>query len=309
MSEINQHNITFASPVPQSAPITKLPAEVLMNIFEIYAESYPAICDQRVVDLCLVSKCWNAVASRTPRLWTKINISFPFADHHLAAVLKRVQASKLEKIDVSIDFRGPGWDGNEPHYNGRALHRTDEFNWVQNIVTLLKNTENRWKSINVLSQTWLPFYILMEDWTFTHLPSLESISLERENPIFGMQNVRFDPQPLIRPMTLFGQNASLPRLRDLSLSAVHIDWDDTLALVGFQNLRKLELKNLTYDVGPSFEQFAAMLSSSPHLECLDVSGFCPEHSTGPDPPRWRGHRNTHCSSPCIEGIYLRLEGY
>lgn len=79
-------------------------------------------------------------------------------------------------------------------------------------------------------------------------------------------------------MTLFGRNASLPKLRDLSLSAVHVDWDR--ASVSYRDLRKLELKNLTFDTGPSFEQFNMMLSSSPCLECLDVSGFCPEPEWG-----------------------------
>lgn len=72
-------------------------------------------------------------------------------------------------------------------------------------------------------------------------------------------------------------------LRNLSLSAVHVDWDNTLALVDCQNLRKPELSNLTYDVEPSFEQFVAMLSS-PRLEYSNVSEYCPERRTGPAPP-------------------------
>jgi len=83
-----------------------------MRIFEVYAESHPAVRNQRVVDLCLVNKYWDAVANRTPRLWTRINLSFPFARDHLAAMRKRVRASKLEKIDVSIDFRDPVRPGN-----------------------------------------------------------------------------------------------------------------------------------------------------------------------------------------------------
>ena len=254
-----------------------------MKIFEFYAESYAAVHNQRIVDLCLVSRYWNTVASGTPQLWTKVNLSFPFADHHLAAMLKQVRNSKLEKIDVSIDFRNPDWDGDEPDYDVDEVDPlTEESVWVQNISTLLRGTERRWESLKVVSQTWLPVYKLMEGWTFTHLPSLESISMEREASIFGMQDVPFDPESLIGPMTLFGRNPSLPKLRDLSLSAVHIDWDD--AFVCYQNLRKLEINNITHDVGPSFEQFAAMLSSSPRLEYLDVSGFCPEHHTGPAPP-------------------------
>ena len=247
-----------------------------MKIFETYATSHPKVLNQRVVDLCLVGAYWNKVANITPQLWTKINLSFPFSDPHLAAALKRIHASRLEKIDVRIDFRDPEWDGKEPRDNDSERIR------IRKIMTVLRDTETRWKSITVVSGTWLPLYKLMEAWTFTHLPSLEYILMERRNCIFGMRNVRFDPRSLISPMTLFGRNASLPKLRDLSLSAVHVDWDDASA--GYQNLRKLELNNLTYDVEPSFEQFAAMLSSSPRLEHLDVSGFCPNHHTAPAPP-------------------------
>ncbi|KAF9648049.1 hypothetical protein BDM02DRAFT_2427725 [Thelephora ganbajun] len=283
MSQVEQHNVTFRSLVSHSAPINKLPTEILIEIFKTYTESYPEVLDQRVVDLCLVRKYWNAVANDTPQLWTRINLSFPFTKRHLAAALKRVHASKLEEIDVSIEFRDPDWDGDEPPYDeDEALHPTNESVWIQDIMTVLRDTEKRWKSIKVVSETWLPLYKIMEGWTFTHLPSLGSISMERENTIFGMRDVPFDPQPLVGPMTLFGHHVSLPKLRDLSLSAVHIDWDD--ASVGYQNLRKLEIINQTYDVGPSFEQFAAMLASSPRLEYLDVSGFCPEHHTGPAPP-------------------------
>ena len=252
-----------------------------MKIFETYAESYPTVRDQRVVDLCLVNKYWNTVANDTPQLWTRINLSFPFAEHQVAAAHKRVSASKLEKIDVSIDFRKPKWNWDEPvdDWDGSIRHQ------VREITNLLRGTEERWKSIKVVSHTWLPLHMLMEVWTFTHLPSTESISMERDNSILGMWTIRQRPQSLIGPMTLFGQNASLPKLRNLTLCGVHVDWDD--ASVCYQNLRKLEINKMTYDVGPSFEQFAAMLSSSPRLEYLDVTGFSPEHHTIPDPPDGR----------------------
>ena len=275
MSQVNQHNVTFGSLASSSAPITNLPTEVLVEIFKIYVKSYPEVLDQRVVDLCLVKRYWNAVANDTPQLWTKINISFPFADNHIAAVLKRIRASGLQKIDVSIDFRDPNWDGDEDEL--RFIPK--ELVWARHVIPVLEGTEKRWKSIKVISDMWLPLYELLDNWRFTHLPSLESISMKRNNVIFGMRNVPFDPQLLIEPKTLFGRGASLPNLREVSLSAVHVDWND--ASVGCQNLRKLELTSLTYDVGPSFEQFAAILSSSPRLEYLDVSGLCPEHHTGP----------------------------
>jgi hypothetical protein len=277
-----------------------------MEVFRIYVGSYPEVRDQRVVDLCLVSRYWNTVANSTPQLWTKINLSFPFTDPHLAAVLKRVHASKFEKIDVSIDFRNPGWDGDEDHYNIDELILTKESIWIQNIPSLLKDTEKRWKSIEVVSQTWFPLYILIEGWTFTDLPSLESILMERDDFLYGLRETVFYPQNLIEPMELFGRNASLPRLRDLCLSAVHIDWDDASA--GYQNLRKLEMNNLTHDVGPSFEQFAAMLSSSPRLEYLDVCGFCPQHHTGPAPPAGGDHEIPIVHLPALKELCFGWKG-
>jgi hypothetical protein len=277
MPQVSQHNIPTARP----APITMLPTEVLTEIFKTYVESYP---DKGPVDLCLVGKYWNAVANATPQLWTNIRFSFPFTSGHLIRVLKWVRASKLQKIDVLIDFRDPSSPGgDEPEYDeGENLRCTNEFVWVQGIMTVLKNTEERWKSIKVVSDTWLPLYRLMDRWKFTHLSSLESILMERDNNAFGARDARFEPRELAGPMTLFGRNASLPKLHELSLFAVHVDWKD--ASVCYQNLRKLEIKNQTHDVGPTFEQFAAILASSPRLEYLDVSGFCPEDHTEPAPP-------------------------
>lgn len=256
-----------------------------MQIFKTYAESYPEVLDQRVVDLCLVGKHWNAVANSTPQLWTKINLSspfphiFPFPDHQFAAVLKRVRASRLQKIDVSIDFRDPDWDGSETDYHDEDPYIPGEHAWVIGIMVMLEGTEGRWRSIKVVSNTWVPLYEFMHDWRrFTHLPSLESISMQRDDSRLGLQGVSFSPRQLMEKKTLFGQNALLPKLRDVSLYAVHVDWNVC------QNLRKLEITNQTHDVGPSFEEFATMLSSSPRLECLSVYGFCPEHHTVPALP-------------------------
>jgi hypothetical protein len=121
--------------------------------------------------------------------------------------------------------------------------------------------------------------------------------------MFGMRDIRFGPQGLIEPMTLFDPSASVFNHRELSLSAVHVNWDDTS--VCYQNLRKLELKNQTHDAGPSFEELAEILSSSPRLEYLDVSGFCPEHHTDPrSPGAWGPCR----PSISVERFHLRLEG-
>lgn len=283
-----QASNSTSDPTPLTTPIAKIPPEVWMRIFEDYVESYPEVRDQRVVDLCLVCKYWNNVANDTPRLWTKINLSFPFDNDLLDAMRKRIHASRSQEIDVSIDFRNPdpNWEGEEPDYDGDGVYGpTSESIWAREIRDLLVGTEKRWRSIKVVSSTWLPFYELTKDWKFTHLPSLESVSMKRDNDMFGMEGVPYDPQTPDGPTILFDGRGTLPKLRDLSLSAIPVDWNG--GLNGCQNLRKIKINNLPRDVAPSFEQFANFLSLSPRLEYLDVSGYCPwGHSLPPPPGAW-----------------------
>ena len=62
----------------------------------------------------------------------------------------------------------------------------------------------------------------------------------------------------------------MPKPREVSLSAVHVDW--TSAAISFRDLRKLEIKNQHYEVGPTFKQFSALLAVSLRLKFLDVIG-------------------------------------
>lgn len=264
----------------RSALIDKLPVEMMREIFKHCAESNPELPYRSAVDLCLVSRYWNEVANNTPQLWTKINLTFPFSDLHLSAASKRVRASKLEGIDVSIDFRDPDGLCEEP--DGEWVDFTYESIWVKKITAVLEGTARRWKSIKVVSKTWLPLQFLIVAWRgYTNLPSLESISVERDFPSLGMHGATFVPLRLDAPETLFDSRVSAPKLRELSLSGVHFNWH----VFGsqFQRLRKLEIKNQTSLFGPTFGEFATMLSSSFYLECLDVSGFCPEEDTAEVP--------------------------
>lgn len=283
--------MTRASNSGPTPKIDKLPVEMLARIFELYVETYPEVLDIEVVDLYFVSKRWRDVANITPRLWTKINITFPFKKNHLDAMHKRIQDSKLQNIDVSIDFRNPDpdWDGEMPDWTGgHNPTSTNETIRAKEIRDMLLGTENRWKSFKFISSTWLPFHTFMKGLMPTHLPSLESISMMRDNAMFAMDRVPFDPVLPNGPMTLFGGMDMLPKLRDLSLSAIPVNWNG--GLNGCQNLRKIKINNLPEEIAPSFEEFATFLSFSPRLEYLDVSGYCPRRHTLPgllgagDPP-------------------------
>ena len=94
--------ITLRNSTSQSTPVTKFQTEVLIEIFKSYAKSYPEVRNERAGDLPLVSQYWNAVVNGTPHLWTKINLSFPFADSYFDAARERICTSKLEERRSAI---------------------------------------------------------------------------------------------------------------------------------------------------------------------------------------------------------------
>ena len=58
---------------------------------------------------------------------------------------------------------------------------TDESIWVQDVRSLLMGTEKRWRSIKVVSETWLPLYELMEGSEFNvHASPVTGVGLDRE---------------------------------------------------------------------------------------------------------------------------------
>ncbi|KAJ2933229.1 hypothetical protein H1R20_g3816, partial [Candolleomyces eurysporus] len=129
----------------------------------------------------------------------------------------------------------------------------------------------RWKSVDLLTDTWAPIH------TFLHLtrsldnvPRLESLSLSRCNAYFAARGQVFQPISLRDPIPLFG-GAAAPKLREVALVGVHLDWVHS----ALRNLTSLAFKYHALDVLPSLSQFATMLESSPQLEDLSIIGWGP----------------------------------
>ena len=135
MSQYQNHMFAFRSSTYHSAPISVLPPEILSEIFKAYAASDPELLNRVAADLCLVGKYWNTVAGVTPELWTKINLSFPFGHDRLVAAAKRVKASRIERIDVSIEFRDPKWDREEEPDKATGIAAINTVHgWVEDIM-------------------------------------------------------------------------------------------------------------------------------------------------------------------------------
>jgi hypothetical protein len=141
------------------------------------------------------------------------------------------------------------------------------------MIAVLRGSEYRWRSISIKSDIWVPVNTFLRALVIPSLPLLESISIERHNQVIEGGYVPSD----LPPTQFFGNGTLVPKVRELCLSAVCVDW--TSIAVSFQNLRKLEITNQLSDDGPTFGQFVALITASPKLETLDISGYCPELST------------------------------
>ena len=239
-----------------------------MEIFKYAVLSSEEARSHGAKSLCLVGKDWNYIANTTSDLWSKVTLAYPLLPGQISAAQKWLKASGQKAIDVEIDLLDPAW--NEYRDNSHPLEDPAK---LQGMIAVLRGSEHRWRSISIKSDIRVPIDTFLRAWVIPNLPLLESISIERCSEFVEEEYARFDPPP-----TLFGGNGTfMPKIRELCISAVHVDW--TLGAVSFQNLRKLEITNQLSDVGPTFEQFVALIAASPKLETLNISGYCPSLPT------------------------------
>jgi hypothetical protein len=159
-------------------------------------------------------------------------------------------------------------------------------------VSLLLPHISRWRSLNILTDTWKPMRSalqLINPVILQHgAPQLESISLMRCNDFVSFSQ-EFEPKSLKDPYFLSPTSpvspphstSPLPRLRHLSLRGVHVDWSSlSTALASSKTgLYSLDLSSHCPDVRPSLSELHNLLSCNPRLRHLVISGSGPSFST------------------------------
>lgn len=140
----------------------------------------------------------------------------------------------------------------------------------------------RWRSLAILTDTWAPMYTALSrlesmDVSF-EAPLLETLTLMRCNE-FVSHSPQFTPSHMKNPFFLpfagmLRGGKTLPRLHDLVLSGVHLDWTRIPSLIPSTGLQHLELSYHSLEVRPNLTQFRQILRLSPGLRSLivDVSG-------------------------------------
>lgn len=248
-----------------SLTVDAIPSEVLAMVFmeAIHAnaladESYTA----SAVDLSHVSHRWRHISLSTSCLWADIRLYYPFTPQLLRRTSAYLLRSGTNPLSILIDFRDPDWNWDED---------THGFTWemMACIMGFLLPQASRWRELRVLVDTWAPVYALL--WFINEGPvpsQLQTLSLSRCNAYFACMGAFFRPGSLLATPALFG-GVALASLRNLCLIGTHVDWKQCGAITG---LTSLELKYHAENVLPSKPDLMAILSRSPNLNSLKLTG-------------------------------------
>ena len=214
-----------------------------------------------------VCKHWRAVALETPALWSLIDVE---TGGQATPSYRRASAylSRTKEYPLSISIDVNEWDPDDESISSEQSdnHPPETSAQLLKIMDLLLPHTGRWRKFKLVAEDYFHFHTAL-----SRLCSAPPASL-LENLELHYFDEELEPEPHFfpypshkTPFVLFGNSA--PKLQDVSLYGVHIDWHNTTFL---KNLHSLELSYLSQDVRPSFDEFFSILRSSPGLRALDL---------------------------------------
>ncbi|KAK7469178.1 hypothetical protein VKT23_003669 [Stygiomarasmius scandens] len=241
-----------------------------------------------------VCRHWREVAINTPNLWTTVAFAIGIPLDQPRVWIER---SKGHPLDIIIDCTSPdeedaddiddalflvNSDGDvapgssitaaatavtenasRNHEQSQAKHMTNED--ITRILDVIVPDVDRWRTLEVTANVYEGIYTILERLSqCPAAPLLEMLQMYHYEECEEYET--FSPPELGTRFLLFNGNA--PRLKDLALWGVHIDWDNSLSYLC--GLRDLELAYHAHDVRPSFETFASMIHASPELHTLSL---------------------------------------
>ncbi|KIK63425.1 hypothetical protein GYMLUDRAFT_41105 [Collybiopsis luxurians FD-317 M1] len=291
-------------------PIHTLPVELLSYIFVLGTHSPPELLtDEKEQQELLpfntesvktplifsaVCRRWREVAQNSPSLWTSICVTAGSVEEssedqtkrlNLSHITSYLSFSKRYPLNILLDTRDIDWDFCEPE-----IFSTSELSDyvppfskddMRTVISLLLPHLFRWQSIEILTDTWAPMHtalcMLNGPLLVQGAPLLESLVLMRCNDYIS-HSPQFQPSRMKSPALFSSESASeptndpiLPRLRNLTLRGVHVDWPGLCNSLS-PSLNSLELSSHSLDVRPTHSEFHDMLLACPKLSKLTLNG-------------------------------------
>ncbi|KAJ7061689.1 hypothetical protein C8F01DRAFT_1138129 [Mycena amicta] len=287
--------------------VDRLPNELLTTIFIFSIEQSSSSSSPHdsltTTTSCLpttlshVCRRWYLVALASGALWTSLVLTYPTSPHQFTRLLTFLSRAQNHPLAILLDVRDPDWDFELPE--DEHGFTAQDMQLVLKLLFAGSGKQRRWRSVELLADTWAPIHAFLAFGAGNPGPGLEKLVLARCNAYFARKGQTFEPATLNDPLPLFGITSPscddtsssssppnspsgllsptpvLPKLQHVSLVGVHIDWSAAhIALCG-GNLTTLELKYHASDVRPSIAQFARILAACPILETLAVVGSGP----------------------------------
>ena len=210
-----------------------------------------------------ICKRWRDVASGEPSLWSTI-VFIP--DTKIDKVKEYVRRAKGAPLDLTIDCTVDDDVDEEWRWETESsAAQQQETTALVEVLNILMPHVGHWKSFVLSVSYYFPMLYALQ--TFAKCegaPMLEALALYHYEDSDDIDE--FHPtQYKDRAFVLFHNN--LPKLRQVALWGVHIDWKKSTFL---KNLHELELAYHTLDVRPGYKEFLRMLETSPQLQTLTL---------------------------------------
>ncbi|KAH8104604.1 hypothetical protein BXZ70DRAFT_888084 [Cristinia sonorae] len=212
-----------------------------------------------------VCRRWREVALEVPQLWSEVVFTEKSTLEQAQTYLQR---SKEAPLKIFIDYtnsESQTW----PYSSLSELE--DLMDRFKRMLTLLRMHLKHVAELEVMVTLWKYMGVLLEFLgSCDGAPMLEVLELYHYEDEDDLDN---EPSPSSIPESDKQQNfvlfkGDIPRLKQVALWGVHVDWEKSLFL---KNLAVLELAYHEPELSPSFKSFARILRSSPNLVTLTIS--------------------------------------
>ncbi|GLB38500.1 putative F-box-like [Lyophyllum shimeji] len=226
-----------------------------------------------------VCRHWREVAIESPELWTTLTFTEgpPFDKSktwierskglplhiHIDCTIPEVEEHEFFDEALQAHYSepraGPAHDSAPPV---TAVTHGRQYAEEHNIIT---PHVGRWQSLEVTASVYDYIHLLLSRLAeCPAAPLLEVLELYHYEDCEDYETFR--PVEFREPFLPFQGNA--PKLRDVALWGVHLDWDRSLSFL--TGLRDLELTYHAKDVRPSYATFKQMITSSPEIRTLSL---------------------------------------
>ncbi|KAG8724946.1 hypothetical protein FRC09_011535 [Ceratobasidium sp. 395] len=248
------------------APIRKLPADILADIFLLLLDSDPLIPWK----LSSVNRQWRTTALTTPRLWSRIRIQPPAMPTGNALRLWVERSGDTCPLDIEITLAPPAnWTPSTTISRADREAQRDEVQWGHVVMFHLGSQVHRWRRFIYRAERLFMFLgALNVAFGGGSAPMLEEFVVDCGD--VGHHHVSNDPWCYLPTST----TCTVPSIRSLDLRNVPFTWNSPM----LRGLHNLSLADQSHPVASasrlSVDRLLTVLERNPDLESLSLELRC-----------------------------------